>query len=257
MERQPVLHDVLADHAKNGDQWAMNELLREYQPLIGKFSWALLPGMESSTVEDMKQIASVAFIELVNGYSIDAAAFMTFVYRFLPLRMKRMADGEFQDRMVSPPVNVLSKDRTRIRNGEEPLYRLGAAASISNRTVRGADGPEEVTDADYLALLTDEHVVECDGERAATAKKVWEVIDTLPEADRKIMHLYYGEADMTLEAIAEVIGITRQALNIRMAKALVKTQRILELRNDNATHTTRPQDVRNVRSFRQASALSG
>jgi|GEM_PF-6136598 len=245
--RTPVLHDVLADLAGKGDQWAMNELVRQFEPLIGKFTWALLPGMESTSAEDLRQIGAVCFIEMVPKYKIEVASFMTFVFRWLPLKMKRESDGNFQDRLVSPPVNKLSKDRARIKRGESPEFIMCASTSINGRTFNGTDGPEQVSDDEFLHFLTGESV-ECAGEQAATSRIVWATIDALPEADRKVLHLYY-KADMSLETIAEIFGVTRQAINTRIAKALATVQYKLGIRDDKPTHTTR---FKHLRSIKQA-----
>lgn len=219
MQRQARLHDVLAVEAANGCQWAMNELLRQYEALIIKYSRALVSGMESTTVEDLKQTAGLVLLEMVKTYNIEAAAFTTFAYKFMPLKIRHLADGEFQDRMVSPPAYAMRNDRSRYRETGEAEHHLHAAVGICGR--QSPEGGEMPAD-EFLAFIWPEACCDEDLGIGLLKQQVWAAVDKLQPRDRALIRLYYGGVGMTLEQIAAEQGKTRQAVNTALAKAISK-----------------------------------
>lgn len=220
MQRQARLHDVLAAEAAKGDQWAMNELLRQYEPLIIKTSRALVAGMESTTVEDLKQTAGLVLMEMVTAYNIEAAAFTTFAFRFMPLQIRRLADTAFQDRLVSPPAHVLRGDRSRYRDTGEAEHHLNAGISINAR--QSPEGGEMPAD-EFLAFIWPDACCDDDLGIGLLKRQVWAAVDALAPRDKTLVRMYYG-AGMTLEQIGAELGKTRQAVNTALAKAIAKLQ---------------------------------
>lgn len=248
MDRGLKLQDVLALQARHGDDWCRDELIRLYQPMLGKFSRALLAGMESTDAEDLRQIGVLAIMEIIDSFD-GRASFTTFAFKYLPLRMRRMADGQFQDRIVAPPVNKLSKDRARIRKGEEPQYKMRAASSISNRRISGPDGVDVMTDDEALASLAPDMVQEDTHHENVLIRQIWECVDSLPAAEAKILRLYFGNnSGLTLDELASICGITRQGVNCRVAKALARLQSKLGITQNEPTHRTRMRDVRTIKA---------
>lgn len=239
------VHDLIALEAGRGDAWAMDEIVRQYQPMIIKFAKALLPGCESSTAEDLRQIGAIALMEMARKYD-GRAAFITFAYRYMPLRMRRFADGDFQDRLVAPPTNELTKDRSRVKKTGRANHYLHAGISINNRNKNSPDGVDTMTDDEALTALAGLST-EANYEENVLIRQIWHHVDSLPPRERKFMELYF-KAGLTLEQIAEAAGVTRQAVNTSVGKALQRLKDKMGLHNDDTPNPNRTILARSIKS---------
>lgn len=249
--RQPTLHCVLATMAQHGDKWASDTLVMEFEPLAIKFSRALLPGMESTTTEDLRQTGALVMLELIQKFDWTRSSWMTFCYRWLPLKVKRLTDGAFQDRLVGIPTNRLASDRTRYRATGEAAHRLHGGVSICGRKAQASDSAEPMTDDEFLmALVPDMQQPDTAGD-SLLVKQIWAAVDCLPKTDRALVCMYYGQ-QMTLEQMGAELGKTRQAVNVALAKAITKLRFNLGVEHDHTTHTDRAKTLRRSRSIKSA-----
>lgn len=246
MDRTPNLHDWLAYHGGKGDVWCRDEVIRQFDGLLSKISRALLPGMESNTFDDVKQAAAVALMELLPKYDINRASLMTFAFRWVPLKTRRLLDGDFQDRIVAPPINVLQADRSRLKNTGKAEHRLYAAVSINDRSIQSADG-EMIDPAEFLCMIAPDMVQPDTNTENLLAKQVIAAVDSLSDADKALIRLYYLQG-RTLEEMGELLGRTRQAVNVALSKALHRLQYKLGLHNDYTHSNIRIQNVRSIRA---------
>jgi RNA polymerase sigma factor (sigma-70 family) len=243
-KRTPNVHDMLACLAAAGDPWSREEIIRQYDSLLSKVARNLLPGTESATFDDLKQVATLAMLELLPKYDMKRASLMTFAFRWLPLRTRRLLDGEFQDRIVSPPINVLQGDRSRLKNTGVAEHLLNASVNIFDRTI--GDG-EMIDAAEFLSRIAPDTVQPDYNEANVLTKQVLAAVDSLSDSDRALIRLYYLQG-ATLQNIASQLGRTRQAVNVALSKALHRLQFKLGLHNDYTHSNIRIKNVRSIRA---------
>lgn len=246
MEQQRALklQDALAVSAAAGDTWAMAELNSVYANYIGGVCAKILHGTLSQEMSDLKQQAFLVLHEMVHEYRPEAAAFTTHLMNYFPRKIKRQLDQI--DRTVSIPVNLLQQDRKRMReNGDESEFKLSAVSSISGKSISGSDG-ELLSDDDYLSLIAPDMVQEDTHEENLLAKQVVAAVDSLSDQDKALIRLYYLQG-MTLEQMGDMLGRTRQAVNVALAKALTRLQYKLGITQNEPTHYTRMHNVRSIK----------
>lgn len=243
MEQQRALklQDVLAVMASK-DSWCMAELYLIYGPYIGGVCTRMMRGTVSQEHQDLRQTAFIVLAQMAGEYRPEAASFTHHLMSYFPQKLKREMDRV--DRMVSVPLNMLQQDRKKLRDTGDAEFKLNAATSISGKTISGSDG-EPLGEDDYLHLICPELAVEEFPEENVLIRQIWQHVDSLQPRERKFMELYF-KAGLTLEDIAAAAGISRQAVNTAMGKALYKIKEKIGVHND--TESSKPS-----RSIKQAS----
>ena len=82
---------------------------------------------------------------------------------------------------------------------------------------------------DHLKSFWHKHVVELDDAMVFscdTDKELWEAVNSLPPKYRVVVHLYYYEG-YSQEEIAEILSLSRTAVQTRMSRARNKLKEVL------------------------------
>lgn len=243
-QRQMKLQDALAVSAAGGDAWAMAELNSVYGNYIGGVCAKIIRGTVSQEMGDLKQFGFIVLAEMVNEYDAEKAAFTTHLMNYFPHKLKRELDKI--DRPVYVPVNLLQSDRRTLRETGTSEFPLNAVTSVSGKTITGSDG-ETLSEADYLALVAPDMVQPDTNTENMLVKQVLAAVDSLPSADKALIKLYFLNG-RTLEEMGELLGRTRQAVNVALSKALHRLQYRLGLHNDYTHSNIRIKNVRSIRA---------
>ena len=111
--------------------------------------------------------------------------------------------------------------------GEDPLTRE-ARRRVRESQRSGADGGEpQFVDVDALAdRLTNDQPAGLEAADAITRIRLRSVVSRLPEGDRKLLALYYGE-EQTLREVGAILGVTESRICQRLSGILSRIRAAL------------------------------
>jgi|GEM_PF-663679 len=225
-----------------GDPVGREQLILQYVPLVHHVIGRLaigLPGVLDR--EDLVAHGVIGLIQAIDRYDpskgVPFAAWMTIRIRGAVLDALRSLDllnqtDRKQVRMLQETIGRLTQDLGRPPNDEETRTALGVsepeygrlleAASCSVRSMDALMDEEDSPLADVLAASK----MEDPAERGVQLAMIGEAIRHLEERERQVLALYYVE-DLTLQEIADVLGIHKSGIVRLHSRAILKLRALL------------------------------
>lgn len=205
-----TLPDHLAVMAKTGDTWAMWQLDVIHGRFLDSMSNRFRSVAQSHEKQDLRQLATVCMYELLKGWDSERIAFFSYLYRWLPLRMRRELDGT--DTIVRVPTN-------RAKDMRKQYAETGKSTCVYAVPL---EKPSE--DGEGLDLLdeVEELGVQDDHERRDLIRFSLMLVDKLPPREAQVVRLVTLQ-EMTFQAAGQVLSCTRQhvqQVHIRAIKRL-------------------------------------
>lgn len=165
----------------------------------------------------------------IRGAVLDELRRLDWVPRSIHEKARRVQDVMY--RLEQSKGGVPTEDEMAAAMGlsledyRDLLTEIRPATFVCLDSVRAGDGDDGPRQGELLADETSE----CPGEQAATrelAKLIAERIEQLPEAQRKVLALYYFE-DLRLREIAEAFGVTESRICQIHAQAILALKSFL------------------------------
>jgi len=210
-----TLPDALAVNAKAGDGWALQELIRFHDRAIGMLAKRFASVAQSMGIDDLRQEAVVAIIELLPSWKPGCgSSFATYFFSFAPHRIRRKLDGT--DLVVRVPAYVGLKQRRKYR------------ATGETTMVQGVSLFKPSIDCEPDADLLDEveaTATQADHEQRDLVRYSLRLVDGLPKRERAVI-LEVTLKERTMQDVADLWGVTRQCVQQTHARAVERLQRM-------------------------------
>lgn len=208
-----TLPDALAVNAKGGDGWALQELIRFHDRAIWMLANRFTSVAQSMGLDDLRQEAVVAIIELLPSWKPGSgASFATYFFSFAPHRMRRRMDGT--DLIVKVPAYAGLKQRRAYReNGSGTMMR---GVGLYKPSIDG-EGEEAMLDEVEATSIQVDH------EQRDLVRYSMVLVNRLPKRERAaILEVTLNERSM--QEVANLWGVTRQCVQQTHARAVERLQ---------------------------------
>ena len=209
-----TLPDALAVNAKYGDGWALQELIRFHDRAIGMLANRFTSVAQSMGLDDLRQEAVVAIIELLPSWKPGSgASFATYFFSFAPHRMRRKMDGT--DLIVRVPAYAGVRQRRDYRESGSGTMMRGV----------GLYKPAVDVDGDSFDLLDEVEATgtQQDYEQRDLVRYSMVLVNRLPKRERAaILEITLNERSM--QEVANLWGVTRQCVQQTHARAVKRLQ---------------------------------
>lgn len=205
---QLSLPDTIALMAKNGDAWAINELVHMHDRMLKKNAYAAAKSAFSMDVSDLFNEAVCAMLSMLRSWSpTGGSSFFTYAYGFMGQHLRRAKDD--RDMIVSIPAHRAVKDR-KSNAGALPLT-----------TSLYKPGFEDECMLDEVEATA----AQPDPDRANLEAHLQTLIDRLPPREADVIRAtHYLDIDQT--ELAAKYGVTRQAISQSYRNGMEKLKRM-------------------------------
>jgi RNA polymerase primary sigma factor len=225
----------VARRAKKGDEKALDLLVQSNLRFV--VSVAKKYANQGVPIGDLVNEGNIGLMKAARRFDVDRG------YKFISyavwwIRQAILVALSQSSRIVRIPLNranILYKISKAMRELDQRLGRVPTADEIAGHlelpvedvldTMRISNNhvsldmtiSDDIDDKPYLAYLEDEAAAGPDefAEREALGQSMKHALSTLSEREQRIMELYFGlggEEPLTLEAIGERIGLTRERI---------------------------------------------
>jgi RNA polymerase sigma-B factor len=233
--------ELLARYHRTRDQAVREELVQRFMPLARRLA-ARYRG-DREPLEDLVQVASLGLVKALDRFDSErGVAFTSYAVPTILGELKR----HFRDRgwSVRVPRDLQERIARVDRAIAELPGKLGRAPSVNEIADRLELDPEEVLEAmeagqahHAMSLDAQSQTEEGDGialterlgesepgfETVEYGEAITDVLDTLSERDRTVLHLRFIE-DMTQTEIAQRVGVSQMHVS-RILRASVERLR--------------------------------
>jgi RNA polymerase sigma-B factor len=225
----------------DGDRQARDELIERYLPLARKLAQRYSGSREP--YDDLVQVASLGLVKAVERFDPSRGfRFSSFAVPTILGELKR----HFRDTSWAVHVDRAAQERSqRISDGRRELQsKLGRSPTVTDLAEHLQCSEEEVLDGLQVAGAYD--TVSLDAPRASADEEAERRLDALgdederfgrieagatvfaaaqhlPERDRRILYLRFGE-DLTQAEIAERVGISQMQVSRLLRRAVRRLQ---------------------------------
>ena len=205
---QLTLPDTIAVMAKNGDAWAINELVHMHGRMLSKNAYNAAKSAFSMDASDLFNEAVCEMLLMLRSWRPSSgASFFSYAYGHLGLRLRRVKDA--RDMIVSIPAGRAVKDRKTNANAlpfTTSLYKPGFEDEELLDEVEATANQPDMDRADLEAHLQN-------------------LINRLPPREADVIRAtHYLDIDQT--ALAAKYGVTRQAISQSYRNGMEKLKRM-------------------------------
>lgn len=246
LEPRPSPQELWKRYHRNADTGTENALVEQYLPLVraavGRLAMTLPEHVDH---DDLHSAGLIGLLQAlrnfdpscntsfesyarvrVRGAMLDELRRMDWVPRTVHEKARRLQGviGELEQKLGQTPTEAQVAKALNISSAEysDLLNQIRPAAFICLDATCGSDGTEGANLYEVVADTSDLGPVE-EVSRRELKQVILERLKELPEVQRKVLALYYGE-DLHLREIAEVFGLTESRI------CQIHSQAILSIR---------------------------
>jgi RNA polymerase sigma factor for flagellar operon FliA len=246
LEPRPSPQELWKRYHRNADTRTENALVEQYLPLVraavGRLAMTLPEHVDH---DDLHSAGLIGLLQAlrnfdpscntsfesyarvrIRGAMLDELRRMDWVPRTVHEKARRLQGviGELEQKLGQTPTEAQVAKALNISAAEytDLLNQIRPAAFICLDATCGSDGTEGANLYEVVADTSDLGPVE-EVSRRELKQVILERLKELPEVQRKVLALYYGE-DLHLREIAEVFGLTESRI------CQIHSQAILSIR---------------------------
>ncbi|HZL43843.1 MAG TPA: FliA/WhiG family RNA polymerase sigma factor [Verrucomicrobiae bacterium] len=246
LEPRPSPQELWKRYHRNADTRTENALVEQYLPLVraavGRLAMTLPEHVDH---DDLHSAGLIGLLQAlrnfdpscntsfesyarvrVRGAMLDELRRMDWVPRTVHEKARRLQGviGELEQKLGQTPTEAQVAKALNISSAEysDLLNQIRPAAFICLDATCGSDGTEGANLYEVVADTSDLGPVE-EVSRRELKQVIMERLKEIPEVQRKVLALYYGE-DLHLREIAEVFGLTESRI------CQIHSQAILSIR---------------------------
>jgi RNA polymerase sigma factor FliA len=233
-ESRPTAQELWKRYHRHADTQTENALVEQYLPLVrsavGRLAMTLPDHVDH---DDLHSTGLVGLLQALRNYDpscntsfesyarvrirgamLDELRRMDWVPRTVHEKARRIQEviAELEQRLGHTPSEVQMAKALKITVGEynDLLDQIRPAAFVCLDAASGSDGIETGNLYEVVADPSENGPVE-EVSRRELKRVILERLKQLPEIQRKVLALYYGE-DLHLREIAEVFGLTESRI---------------------------------------------
>jgi RNA polymerase sigma factor for flagellar operon FliA len=218
----------------------IDHLVVSYAPLVKRIAYQLMARLPASVdVEDLVQNGMIGLLEAINRYEEGMAQFETYaVQRIRGAMLDGLRENDWAPRSlrrdmrrIESAINQLEQQHGRPPTETELAGCLGVSLAEYQHMLDEARGHQLVYFDDFSREEGDDYLDRHLGETgnnplalledADTRANLVQAIESLPEREKMVMALYYGE-ELNLREIGEVLSVTESRVSQMHSQAVAR-----------------------------------